>query len=72
MMIFVLILIKFISVRIFQLHGNNIQYMENGMEIQQEDLIQSNQSLMKKTKKLKIRLKIQMKNGLIILNLEFQ
>jgi hypothetical protein len=46
--------------------------MENGMEIPQEGHILLNQSLMKKTKKLKIRLRIQMKNGLIIHNLEFR
>jgi hypothetical protein len=71
MMIFVHTSIKFISAKIFLQHGNNIQFMENGMEIQLEDLIQWNQNQMKKTKKLKIKLKIQTRSGLIILNLEY-
>ncbi len=71
MMIFVRTSIKFIFAKIFQQHGNNIRFMENGMEIQQEVLIQLNQNQMKKTKKLKIKLKIQTINGLIILNLEY-
>lgn len=70
-MIFVRTSIKFIFAKIFQQHGNNIRFMENGMEIQQEVLIQLNQNQMKKTKKLKIKLKIQTINGLIILNLEY-
>jgi len=40
MMIFAHILTKYISVKIFQQHGNNIRFMENGMEIQLEALIQ--------------------------------
>lgn len=72
MMIFVHILIKFISAKISLQHGNNIQFTENGMEIQQEVLIQSNQNPMKKIKNLKIKLKIQMRSGLITHNLEYR
>jgi hypothetical protein len=71
MMIFVRTSIKFISAKISLQHGNNIQFMENGMEIQLEVLIQWNRNQMKKIKKLKIKLKILMRSGLIILNLEY-
>lgn len=72
MMISVPISIKCIFVKTSQQHGHNIQFMGNGMAIQQEVLTLLNQNQMKKIKKTKTKHKIQMKNGLIILNLGYQ
>jgi hypothetical protein len=71
MMIFVPISIKFIFVKTFQHRGLNIQFTGSGMEIQQEVLIQLKRNQMRKIKNLKTWPKIQMRNGSIILNLEY-